>query len=78
MTNKERKTLKHSLKTDIDHAEAWILLALTGEKLEAQKYPEKDETRELIINRLRNCKATIQEKTEKYLKAIDEAIEKIS
>lgn len=78
MTNKERKKLKHSLKTEIDRSETWILLALTGETLEANKYPETSQTREVLISHLTEIRANIQEKTEKYLEVIDDAINKIS
>lgn len=52
MTNKERKKLKHSLKTDIDSSETWILLALTGEALDAKQDPKTSQTREVIISHL--------------------------
>lgn len=78
ITNKERKNLKHSLKTEIDRSETWVILALTGEALEANKDPKTSQTREVIISHLREIRANIQEKTEKYLEVIDEAINKIS
>ena len=78
MTNKERKQLKHSLKTEIDRAETWILLALTGEALEANEHSQTAQTCEVIISHLEKIKASITEKTEKYIETIDEAINKLS
>ena len=78
MTSKERKQLKHSLKTDIDRSETWLLLALTGDVLDANKYSETSQTREVIISHLEEIRANIQEKTQKYLEVIDDAINKIS
>ena len=78
MTNKQRKKLKHSLKTDIDWAEIWIGLAFSGESLEVAKDPEASQTREVVITHLNEVKANIVEKTEKFIELIDDAIKKIS
>ena len=78
MTNKERKNLKHSLKTEVDRSEKWILLALTGEALGAKEDPATSQTREVIIPHLKEVRANIQDKTQRYLEVIDDAINKIS
>lgn len=38
--NLKNKKIKHSLKTDIDSSETWILLALIGDLLEANQKTE--------------------------------------
>ena len=78
MTHKQRKKLKHSLKTDIDWAEMWISLALTGYEDGVNEYPETSKTREVVVSNLNEARAKIQEKTEKYFELIDDAIKKIS
>ena len=78
MTNKEGRQLKHSLKTEIDKSEIWIMLALSGKALQCDKESEATQTREVVSSHLKEIRANIQEKTEKYLEVIDEAINKIS
>ena len=78
MTSKEQKGLKHSLKTDIDSAARWIALAVIGNKVGSKEDPSATQTREAIISNLNEIKANIQEKTQKYLEAIDAAINAIS
>ena len=78
ITNKEIKKRRNSLKKEIDNSETWILLALSGEKLQCDKNPEATQTREAIISRLKEIRANIQEKTEMYVEAIDDAINRIS
>lgn len=78
MTNKERRQLKHSLKTEIDRAEVWIMLAISGKELQCDKEAETAQTREVIISHLKKMRTNIQKKTEKYLEVIDEAINEIS
>ena len=53
ITDKERRKLKHSLKTEIDRSETWVLLALTGEVVEANNDPKTSQTREVIISHLK-------------------------
>ena len=78
MTSKEQKILKHSLKTDIDSAAKWISLAVMGNKIGSKEDPNATQTREAIISNLKRIKADIQEKMQKYLEAIDVAINIIS
>ena len=46
MTSKERRKLKHSLKTELDQADRYIVLAQIGEMVEANSPENKDETAE--------------------------------
>ena len=78
MTSKEQKGLKHSLKTDIDIAARWIALAVIGKEIGAKEDPKATQTREAIISNLQEIRASIQEKTQKYLETIDAAINTIS
>ena len=78
MTSKEQKGLKHSLKTDIDTAARWIALAVIGKEIGAKEDPKATQTREAIISNLQEIRASIQEKTQKYLETIDAAINTIS
>ncbi len=78
MTSKERKEIKHSLKTEIDHADTWIKLAIIGDKLDAKEYDVSVDTRKTIVDSLIKAREGISDKVAKYLAEIDEAISKMS
>ena len=75
MTTKERKQIKHSLKTNIDNADLYIRLALRAE--------EQGNVKGCIYNQhvsyeLEKAKKEISELTNKVLTEIDNAIQKLS
>lgn len=82
MTRKERKELKHTLKTLIDKSDTWIKLANAGDSIGATSDEESrqstENTRNMIIEELLKKKAEIQTKTEGWIKEIDSAIAKMS
>lgn len=81
MTSKERKKLKHSLKTEIDKADTYITLANIGEVEEVNSSKNKDETAEsraFVVQKLQEAKERLRQGLENYEKAIDEAIASMS
>jgi len=54
------------------------VLALIGETLEINNDPETSQSRNEVISKLKEIRVNIQEKTERYLEVIDDAINKIS
>ena len=82
MKGKERRQLKHSLKTIIDKSDTWIKLARAGDVIAATSDEETrqstEDTRNMIIEELVKKKAEIQTKTEEWIKEIDSAIAKMS
>ena len=81
MNGKERRQLKHSLKTIIDKSDTWIKLARAGDAIGATSDEENrqstEDTRHMIIEELVKKKAEIQTKTEEWIKEIDSAIAKM-
>lgn len=81
MTSKERKQVKHTLKTNIDKADNWIQLAAIGNSLGANSQEnavETSKTRKTIVDELNRLKAEISGDTEKFIATIDEVIRAIS
>lgn len=78
MTRRERKALKHSLKTAIDFSDTFIMLARSGDSLGATETEEKrddtEHTRGVIVKQLEENKKAILEKTQEWVNEIDSAI----
>ena len=79
MGRKKTKEIKHTLKTKIDAADAYIKLSMIGDVL--LKSPEDrkqvENTRETIIENLTRLKKEIPELMEKFIAEVDIAIEKM-
>lgn len=78
MTIKERKQIKHSLKTNIDSADNWIKMALA--EIDPRNTGNKNESisKENVVERLKMLKALICDDTNVFLAEIDDAIDKLS
>ena len=78
MTTKERKQIKHSLKTNIDSADTWIKMALTGVDLGANEDTSESSAKEFVIHKLKTIRHLIANDANAFLTEIDNAIEKLS
>lgn len=76
----KRKTTKQLLKTEIDRADQWIVLANLGERAGAKKPENLEKTaeeRKFVISKLMETKKNMAEYFETYNKQIEEAISKM-
>ena len=78
MADKSQKSLKHTLKTNIDSAARWMALIQVGDKLEVTQDPDAAQTRKTIAENLKKLQETIRQESEEYLKLIEVEISKIS
>lgn len=75
MQEKERKEVKRSLKSAIDKADKWILMASLGDKLGATELPnESVEGRKIVITELERAKQQITDNLTLFMKDLDDAI----
>lgn len=77
MNQKERKQIKHSLKTAIDRADTWMKLALIGDMLDAKQSESSSPTCKAVVEELTKVRKEICDKTNLYLAEIDDAISKM-
>lgn len=78
MTIKERKQIKHSLKTNIDNADNWIKMALAEVDQRNADSTSDPLSKELVVKRLKMIRNLILNDTNAFLAEIDNAIEKLS
>jgi len=77
MTAKERRNLKHTLKTNIDSADLYIKIADIGETAGVNSPKNKDITadkRAFVVNELTTLKQQIADAYSKFMSEIDNAI----
>ena len=80
MTSKERRKLKHDLKTRIDYVDTLIVLSNMGVSIGAtspENLRDTRDTRETLVTNLTMAKIVIAANCEKFIAEIDKAIEKM-
>ena len=80
MNNAERKNLKQALKIDIDSAYSYMRFALSdnGSKTNKEEELQAKKSKAWIVDSLKMLKKQIKEKSEAFIKEIDDAIDKLS
>lgn len=80
MNNAERKNLKQALKIDIDSAYSYMRFALSDNDSKTNKEEELQakKSKAWIVDSLKMLKKQIKEKSEAFIKEIDDAIDKLS
>ena len=78
MTTKERKQIKHSLKTNIDSADTWIKMALAGADLGGNEDTSDPLTKGFLVQKLKTLRHQIANDANAFLAEVDKAIEKLS
>lgn len=79
MTAKERRKVKHTLKTSIDMADIWLKLANEATtKLDIDSKDLNPSSKQTVISSLEQAKKEISENCNKFLSEIDNTISSLN